>query len=470
MKDEMKRTSILFFLIGLYAAPRSFAQPDFRLPAIIGDHAVLQQSADVRLWGWCPAVWTMKIVCGWNPNDTVYTIPGRNNAWTATVKTPAAGGPYTIRFIGDKETKEIRDVLIGEVWLCSGQSNMEYSVKWGVSDAGDALKQPANRQIRFFQPAHAYADYPQDDCKGEWKLCDTASIRDFSAVAYFFGRSINGHLQVPVGLIGSYWGGTAVQPWTPRKVYEEDTALAGLAGHIQPGWAPVAGSVIYNAMIHPLTRYRLAGVIWYQGESNNGEPADYGRLFSGMIGGWRVAFQQNLPFYYVQIAPWDGYSGINGALLREQQEAVLGMQPHTAMAAIGDLVTDVRELHPAAKRRVGERLANLALKEHYGIDEIQPYFPKFSNWKMRRGNAVITISSIGRLVHSGKEITGFQLAGVDSVFYPAIAREESDGTIILKSHKVGIPIAVRYCFTNEGSPGLYDTNGLPLLPFRTDKW
>ncbi len=222
----MKRATASLLWLLLYAAPQGLAQQDFRLPSIIGDHAVLQQSANVTLWGWCPAVWSMKIVCSWNPADTVIAIPGRNNAWSAVVRTPKAGGPYTIRFIGDKESKEVRDVLVGEVWLCSGQSNMEYNVKWGVSDAGDALKQPANPQIRFFQPAHAFADYPQDDCPGEWKIIDSASIRDFSAVAYFFGRSINGRLQVPVGLIGSYWGGTSVQPWTPREVYEKDSALA----------------------------------------------------------------------------------------------------------------------------------------------------------------------------------------------------------------------------------------------------
>ena len=282
-----------------------------------------------------------------------------------------------------------------------------------------------------------------DDVAGEWKLCDAAALKDFSAVAYFFGRSLEGRLHAPVGLIGSYWGGTSVQPWTPREVYEKDTVLARLAGRIRPSWAPVATSVIYNAMVYPLRKYRLAGVIWYQGESNNEEPEDYGRLFTGMIRGWREAFRQQLPFYFVQIAPWSGYQGINGALLREQQAAALVL-PQTGMAVTGDLVSDVKELHPSAKRQVGDRLAGLALKEQYGI--------------------------AGRLRSRGREITGFQIAGADRVFYPAVARMEKNGAFSVSSPKVGRPMAVRYCFTNEGLPGLYDINGLPLLPFRTDKW
>ncbi|MBN8850329.1 MAG: sialate O-acetylesterase [Sphingobacteriales bacterium 50-39] len=465
----MRRMLWCFFYGLVLGMTPAAAQGDLRLPAILGDHAVLQQSSDVKLWGWCPSVWTVKIVCSWAQSDTVVTTPGKNNAWTAVVRTPVKGGPYTIRVIGDKETKEIRDILVGEVWLCSGQSNMEYAVKWGVSDAGDALKDPGNEQIRWFQPAHASADNPMDDVAGEWKLCDAAALKDFSAVAYFFGRSLEGRLHAPVGLIGSYWGGTSVQPWTPREVYEKDTVLARLAGRIRPSWAPVATSVIYNAMVYPLRKYRLAGVIWYQGESNNEEPEDYGRLFTGMIRGWREAFRQQLPFYFVQIAPWSGYQGINGALLREQQAAALVL-PQTGMAVTGDLVSDVKELHPSAKRQVGDRLAGLALKEQYGIAGIQPYFPKLADFAIHGAEVVVTTTSLGRLRSRGREITGFQIAGADRVFYPAVARMEKNGAFSVSSPKVGRPMAVRYCFTNEGLPGLYDINGLPLLPFRTDKW
>ncbi|MBN9381522.1 MAG: sialate O-acetylesterase [Chitinophagaceae bacterium] len=465
----MRKALLCSIYLLVYGMTPAVAQGDLRLPAILGDHAVLQRSSDVKLWGWCPSVWTMKVVCSWAPADTVTATPGRNNAWTVVVRTPAKRGPYTIRFIGDKETREIHDILVGEVWLCSGQSNMEYNVKWGVSDAGDALESPDNQDIRWFQPVHASADYPLGDVPGEWKLCTAAEVKDFSAVAYFFGRRLQAQLQTPVGLIGSYWGGTSVQPWTPKEVYEKDTALASLARRIQPSWAPVAGSVIYNAMIYPLTRYCLAGVIWYQGESNNGEPEDYGRLFAGMIRGWRAAFQQDLPFYYVQIAPWSGYPGINGALLREQQAGALSL-PKTGMAAIGDLIEDVKELHPSAKRQVGERLANLPLKERYGMSGLQPYFPKFSGLRLRGMEAIVTLSSLGRLNNREKDIRGFEVAGADRMFYPAVVRMEKDGSFIVRSPRVQQPAAVRYCFTNDGRPGLYDINGLPVLPFRTDKW
>ncbi|MBS1604666.1 MAG: sialate O-acetylesterase [Bacteroidetes bacterium] len=457
----------LYWLL-LAAAPAA-AQNDLRLPAILGDHAVFQQASDVRIWGWCPSVWTVKIVCSWAKEDTVVASPGRNNAWTAVIKTPGKGGPYTIRIIGDRETRVIRDVLIGEVWLCSGQSNMEYAVKWGVSDAGDALKEPADSQIRWFQPAHASSDYPMDDVPGEWKVCNADVLKDFSAVSFFFGRYIRTQLHTPVGLIGSYWGGTAIQPWTPQEVYQKDTTLARLACRIRPSWAPVAGSVIYNAMIYPLRKYRLAGVIWYQGESNNEEPEDYGRLFTAMIKGWREASQQELPFYYVQIAPWSGYQGLNGALLREQQATALAL-PNTGMAVTADLVSDVKELHPSAKRQVGERLAGLALRERYGLTGIQPYCPKPVDFAIHGHEMIIRIASIGKLKNRQKEISGFQIAGADKVFYPAHVRMEKNGSLAVSCPNVDRPVAVRYCFTNEGRPGLYDLNGLPLPPFRTDKW
>jgi len=448
---------------------KGYGQLPLRLPSVIGNHAVLQQSSDIKLWGWGPGSFKLAIVCSWNPADTVFLNIGPDCMWETTVKTTKAGGPYTIQFLCGKQKVEITDILIGEVWLCSGQSNMEFNFNWGVSDAGESLKTCDNNAIRFFQVAQSYDKYPRSDCKGEWKLCNTGSATEFSAIGYFFGRNINEKVKVPVGLIGSYWGGTDIQAWISKDVFDKDTTLQQMTKDIEPyGWAAKGASLLYNAMVQPLVPYRLAGVIWYQGEANvASESTTYSKLFSAMIKSWRRAFNNEFPFYYVQIAPWNGYSGIKAALLREQQEAVLSVSG-TGMISIGDLINNIADIHPKAKCETGNRLSNLALKEQYGFQNLKPYFPRLKEYTFDHNIAIIKVSSVGKLIVNDKEIKNFQIAGTDKIFYPANAVIVQDGTIKLTAKQVKLPIAIRYCFTNDQIPNLFDVNGLPLLPFRTD--
>lgn len=465
----MKRITLLFCV---FIAIQAMAQPPLRLPSIISNHAVLQQSSAVKLWGWASSGWPVKISCGWNPTDTIYTQPGRDCIWMATVNTPKAGGPYKITFISGNQKLTIDDILIGEVWLCSGQSNMEYNFSWpqGVLDAGDAVAKSDNKNIRFFEVGRGYNNYPQTNCEGEWKVCSPQSVAGMSIVGYFFGKKLQETTGFPVGMVASYWGGTCVQAWIPGQVLERDKELDKMAARVKPvSWAPVASSVIYNAMMYPIVPYKLAGAIWYQGEANTDEPEDYGRLFGSLIKGWREVFQSDLPFYFVQIAPWSGYKGINGALLREQQEATLSL-PKTGMITVGDLVDNVKDIHPRIKKEVGNRLINMALKEQYGVEGLQPYFPHFAGMNILKNKAVIAVTSIGKLTCRDKEINSFQIAGDDRKFYPATAVIDKKGTITVSAKEVPVPVAVRYCFTNDGMPNLFDTNGLPLIPFRTDKW
>jgi sialate O-acetylesterase len=461
---------VLLFL--LLFSINAGAQWAFRLPAIISNHAVLQQSADVKLWGWAQSGNTVKISCSWNPTDTVKTEPGKDWSWETIVKTPKAGGPYTITFINGTKKVVINDILIGEVWLCSGQSNMEYSFNWqqGVLDAGDEVAKSANNELRFFQLSHKYNSFPQTESDGEWKVSSPETTPSMSVVGYFFGKKINETLKVPVGLIASYWGGTAIQSWTPNEVYQQNNELKKFADDTKPvNWAPVAPSVLFNSMLYPLTNYKIAGAIWYQGEGNTGEPQNYGKLFEGLITGWRKAFNNNFPFYFVQIAPWNGYWKNSGAYLREQQETALSI-PKTGMVVVGDLVDDITNIHPKIKKEVGIRLVNMALKEQYGISNLQPYFPHFLNFTIKKNKANITVTSIGKLICKEKIINSFQLAGDDKVFYPATAFIEKNGSITLTSKSVLSPVSIRYCFTNDGIPNLFDINGLPLVPFRTDNW
>ncbi len=445
-------------------------QLPLRLPSILSDHAVLQQKAQVKVWGWGPGATKVCIVCSWNKSDTVFAKVGPNCDWEATLKTPEAGGIHSIQFICGKQKITIEDIVLGEVWLCSGQSNMEFNMKWGITDAGDALSTCKNNEIRFFQVAQSYNKYPQTNCEGKWVICDENSMPTFSAAGYFFGRRLNDQLKVPVGLIGSYWGGTCIQSWMPSETFDKNPELKNMRDNIEPWeWAPKGADILYNAMIFPFTSYRIAGAIWYQGEANvGGESTEYNKLFTGFIEGWRSAFQNNFPIYYVQIAPFKGYDGIKSAYLREQQELALKI-PGTGMISVSDLTDDVNNIHPGRKRAVGERLSNLALKEQYGKSELQPYSPHFGQLTLKGNKAFVSVISIGKLNSNGQKITNFQLAGSDKVFYPASATILKDGTIQLTSQEVKVPVAVRYCFTNEATSNLVDLNNLPLLPFRTDK-
>jgi sialate O-acetylesterase len=455
----------LFVLFPLLAA----AQTGLRLPAILSNHAVMQANSNEKLWGWATCTIPVKIVCNWNPTDTISVMPKKDCSWETTVKTPKAGGPYSITFMNGNQYITISDLLMGEVWLCSGQSNMQFNYTWGDLDAGNVLQTCKNDSIRFFQVELGFSDYPSADCKGEWKACDSTSMKNFSLIGYFFGRDLNAQINKPVGLIGSYWGGTCVQAWTPYQVFR-DTTLRRMADDISPvSWAPVASSVLYNAMIYPIKNFTIAGNIWYQGESNTDHPQYYGSLFKAMITSWRKAFQNEFPFYFVQIAPWNGYPGINGALLREQQATALTL-PKTGMITIGDLVNDTTNIHPKLKKAVAERLANLVIKEMYEGYTLQPYQPHFVSMKIEKDKAILTIASIGKLTVKGKTIHSFQIAGKDKRFYNADAKMEKNGTIVVSAKQVKSPVAVRYCFTNAAVPNLFDTNGLPLVPFRTDHW
>ena len=466
------RNVFLFFL--LIFANQVNAQLPLKLPAIISNHAVLQQSSKVKLWGWGPGSHRLAIVSSWDFSDTLFVQIGTDCTWETMLKTPAAGGGYNIQFLVAKQKVVIDDILTGEVWLCGGQSNMAWNVASGILDAGNALETCYNKEIRFFEVNRDYDKYPHSDCSGEWKICDASTMPLFSAVGYFFGRQIQSSLKVPVGLIASVVGATPIQSWVPKEFFDKDTLLQKLNKGLEPNeWVAQGPSQYYNTMINPLAPYGIAGVIWYQGESNalsstfKSAPDTYGEIFKGMITSWRSLFQRDFPFYYVLLAPFK-CNGIAWALLREQQESALAVHK-TGMISVGDLVPDVTDIHPKIKAEVGVRLANLALKEQYGFTELQPYFPKFSSLKINKDKAIITVISVGKLSSYGKEISSFQIAGEEKTFYPAKANVEKDGTIALVSEKVSSPVAVRYCFTNDQTPNLFDVNGLPLLPFRTDQ-
>ena len=438
-----------------------------RLPAIIGSHMVLQQKATVTLWGWCDPQEKVKIKSSWD--TTTYRTTGSWAAkWSIQIPTPAAGGPYTISIEGNNSIV-LEDVMIGEVWLCSGQSNMEMNVNWGLPYQDDVAK-ATNTKIRFFQIPKTTSEYPQEDVKAKWVVCSPEDMKNFSAAAYFFGKKLEERLDVPIGLINSSWGGTPAETWTPIELVENDTALKNAAARLNPssGW-PIKAGVAYNGMINPITRYAVAGTIWYQGESNVGTASTYTRLFTTMISSWRKAWQKDFPFYFVQIAPFAGYGdNSSSAFLREAQTRTLAL-PGTGMVLTGDLVDNINDIHPKLKKEVGERLANLALAESYGHSGESYKIPMYKEMKIEKGKAKIFFTDAGSGLLSKGPLAGFYIAGEDKNFVPANAKIEGS-RVVVWSKEVPHSVAVRYGFQNSQLLNLYNKEGVPVNLFRTDDW
>jgi sialate O-acetylesterase len=429
---------------------------------------VLQQQSAVKLWGWCNPAEKITITTSWN--NKTDTLKGTRDAnFQVTVQTPAAGGPYTITFKGSN-TIVLENVLIGEVWVCSGQSNMEFGYRQKLKDVVDELPTCYNNNIRFFYIPKTTAKYPQDNCDAKWTVCDSNSLKSFSAVGYFFGKKLNKDLNVPIGLINSNWGGTPAEVWTPDSLVNNDPELKAADEKQKPsvGW-PYLPGVTYNAMIAPITNYAIAGTIWYQGESNTETAATYGKLFTTMIDAWRKAWNKEFPFYYVQIAPYK-YAGKNiGALLREQQAKSM-THPKTGMVVITDLVNDTNNIHPTDKHDVGARLANWALSETYNKEGIVYKSPMFKSMEVKKDKAYLTFDNAPNgLMIKGKTVAELYVAGSDQQFYPAEAKIEKD-KLVVWSKQVKEPVAVRFGFSNTAIGNLFSKEGLPVCPFRTDDW
>jgi sialate O-acetylesterase len=292
----------------------------------------------------------------------------------------------------------------------------------------------------------------------------------FSAIGYFFGKRLQGDLNVPVGLINSNWGGTPAEVWTPKEVIEKDQSLKNASLKLNPsaGWPITPGSA-YAAMIAPLTKFRIAGAIWYQGEANTQNYATYSSLMSRMIGSWRDAWGYTFPFYYVQIAPFT-YGRYNlGALVREQQTACLSV-PRTGMVVIHDLVDDVTNIHPVKKMEVAGRLANLALGDHYGVKGIHYKYPMYRGLIIEKNRIRILFDHVPNgLVSPVKDLNEFYIAGADQNFLFASARIEGN-TVVVWNKAVKVPVAVRFGFSNTSMPNLFSKEGLPVNTFRTDNW
>jgi sialate O-acetylesterase len=460
----MKREMILSLFIFFGTA----ALANIRLPAVLSSNMVLQQQSNARLWGWCDPGERVRVTTSWD-HRTDSAKGTRDGKWEMEIPTPRAGGPYTIELKGGN-TLVLDNVLVGEVWICSGQSNMEMSETWGLPDVKSELPSCYNSNIRFFHIPRTTSPYPQEDCQAHWAVCDSNELKSFSAVGYFFGKRLNKELNVAVGIVEVAWSGTPAEVWAPADMINGDDLLKNAAAKLTPadGWPYIPG-YCFNGMIAPLTSFALAGAIWYQGEGNTSVPESYGKLFTTMIGSWRKAWNKPFPFYYVQIAPFTYGAGNAGGLLREQQANTMKLA-NTGMVVISDITGDTTNIHPKNKHDVGERLANWALAETYHRDGIVYKNPTYQGM-VTKGNKieVSVVNAPAGLVVKGSPANEVFVAGDDKQFYPAEAR--IDGSrLIVSSRQVKKPVAVRYQFDNAGVGNIFSKEGLPLAPFRTDDW
>ena len=502
-------TLVLSLLI--LAAP---AVADVKLPAIIGNNMVLQQDMKVPIWGWAEAGETVTVTLG---DQKVAAKAGADGKWMVRLAALKAGGPVEMTVAG-KNTLQLTNILIGEVWVGSGQSNMEMSVK-SSRNSEQEIAEAKYPKIRLFTVAKTVAAEPQTDCKGQWVECSPESVPFFSAVAYFFGRDLAKALNQPIGLIHTSWGGTVAEAWTPKAALEGDPAMKGIAdrfaknvenyptakanweknkdaqlakwkeaaekakaegkpaprqpqGPQDPAKSPNGPASLYNGMIAPILPYAIRGAIWYQGESNAGRAYEYRKLFPLMIESWRKVWGQgDFPFLFAQLANFmarkDQPADSAWAELREAQSLTLSL-PKTGQAVIID-IGDEKDIHPKNKQDVGLRLSLAAQKVAYGKDVVFSG-PTYDSMKADGGKIVLKFKNVGGgLVAKGDKLTGFAIAGEDKKFVWADAKVEGD-TIVVSSKDVAKPVAVRYAWADNPECNLYNKENLPASPFRTDEW
>ncbi|MFL5742271.1 MAG: sialate O-acetylesterase [Flavisolibacter sp.] len=477
-----------------------------RLPSIISDNMILQQHSRVALWGWAEPGENITISPGWS-SKPVEVKTGSDGKWMTKLSTPGHGGPYTIRFKGTNVI-EVKNVLLGEVWLASGQSNMEFFIGKmpnpsynGVINHDEVMADANHSDIRTIDVPNKVSDEPLNDFAAVWKLCTPATVDTFSAVAYFFARAINKATGYPVGIINATWGGTPAESWTKKDVLQNDSDLQVILTRYQKqveefpaanekyraaldkwrsdssktkGSAPAVPMgpannkspyKLYNGMIRPIEPYTIRGVIWYQGESNADRAWQYRKLFPAMINNWRKDWSNpTLPFYFVQISPHRSQN----PEIRDAQFYVYKTVPNTGMAVTTDN-GDSLNIHPRNKQLVGERLSLWALRNEYGKKDLVVSGPLYRSMNIEGDRIRLHFDFDKGLKAKEGELTEFTIAGDDGNFVPAHAIIDGH-TILVWSETVPHPKNVRFAWRNIPRPNFYNAAGLPASPFRTDQY
>lgn len=519
ISNKMKKLVLAVFLSALCALASA---QDFRLAAVFSDHMVLQRETEAPVWGWAQPGSRVTVIPSWSGVKYPATA-GSDGRWEVRIATPAAGGPFTLTVDAAKQGKVVlQDVLVGEVWLCSGQSNMAMSLigntSQGVEGAYEAILEAPEYadRIRFFDIRAKKAFSPQDDVDCVWERTDGEVAAKVSALAYFFAKRLTRNLGVPVGIIANPWGGSMLPPWMSADYLGED--IKGLIpeeayGNImarsdenEPEWnAPRQVGTMYNARMYPVRGYALRGFLWYQGcsELMSGDIAYYDRLQAAMVRCWRDMWgdtENKLPFYFTLIAPY-GYHNPEGpgrGYFVENQLAALDRIPNSGVA-VTETLGDLGCIHPGKKKDVADQFAVLALEKIYGVrtgigagfahpdrvtfpagSPVQPRTLRQAGYdleiqKSDKADAVVRIrfvdayKGLGHSSDYGFAVKGFEVAGPDRVFYPVPAKTEGN-TVVLDCAAVPDAVAVRYAFHNWCEADLTTSLGLPVASFRTDDW
>lgn len=468
-------------------------QAKVRLPHLVGDNMIIQQQTDVRLWGWAQPGSKVVATTSWSKQKSVAKADDHGR-WLLTVKSPAASyTPLTITFDDGDGKVTINNVLAGEVWVCAGQSNMEMPVKgfWGcpVEDYNSVVIDAAQHAgVRSAKIPSIMRMEPQEDADTKWVDCSPKTVSDFSATGYFFARVMHQALDIPIGLIEANKGGSRVESWLTKenlqKYTQEPTDTMGIV-NFKPDQDYLRALLWGNGTFNPILNYTIKGILFYQGCSNIGDPGNqYSERLKLLVEQWRQQFRLGeLPFYFVQIAPYaydgDDVNGLSGALLREQQLRAAQIIPNSSLVCTNDLVYpyETTQIHPTQKRQVGERLAWTALHRDYGFEQVLYKSSTYKDMMVKDGAILIHLQDNYHADAPYEMIEGFEIAGEDRVFHPATARHfwrpggnYWDEGISVSSPEVPNPVAVRYCFRNFLLGNVKNAANLPLFPFRTDHW
>lgn len=476
-----------FLILGLALLSLS-AMAKVELPAFFSDNMVLQQQTQAAIWGTATPGSKVTVSPSWTASRTVVTADVRSGKWMTRIATPKAGGPYDI-VISDGESVKLSNVLIGEVWFCSGQSNMEmpfkgYRSQPNAASAEIIMTAKASTPIRMCTIEKCSSAKPVETVKtAGWQVNAPEAVSNTSATAYWFALKLQAALDVPVGLLITDWGGSSIETWMDEKTirggFESEFDLSYLGLDVNPeADKHKKPCLLFNGQVNPLIPFTFKGMLWYQGETNRGRCEQYVRLQAAYVKMMRELFQvPDAPFYFVQIAPyaygapekWDiGY-------FYEAQQKSLDVIPNSGMAVTVD-AGEYGTIHPNNKKVVGDRLAYLALSKTYDIKGMDPVAPTYKSMKTgeKDGRAYIDVSfNVGPdgLSPMGAEVSGFEIAGADKVFHPAKAILNGDNVSFkVWSDEVKAPVAVRYCFRNWGVGTVYNNYGIPAAPFRTDDW
>lgn len=453
------------------------------LPHLISNGMVVQQQSQAQLWGKAKAGKTVKVTTTWT-SQTYTTKADKDGKWTVKVATPKADFKQHSIVFDDGDTTRIDNVLIGEVWVAGGQSNMEMPIggfgNCPVEGYNDVVADAANvKGVRYVKIPSVISEQPAEDANCQWKTISPETVDGASATGYFFARLVNRTLHVPVGVIEANKGGSRVESWLNKanieKYTDEPTTLAEIKKRIPHD--PHYPMVWYNGTFHPIVNYTVRGILFYQGCTNVDYPNDhYAERLAALASQWRQDFgRDDIPFYYVEIAPfWYGDSkAARATKVRDQQAMALKLIPNSGMVGTNDAVYpwEQRQIHPCQKQKVGERLAMMALNRTYGLKKFVAENPMYESMTVEGNTAYVKLKNLHGGVNRLTDIEGFEVAGEDKVFHKVTGYyDEGRKAVVLKCKEVEKPVAVRYCYRNFELGNFANQGGWPLLQFRTDNW